>query len=43
MLPLFGRGFAQSGGLTAAVQNYIKDKNIAIEFRPIKVSGSTRA
>lgn len=38
---LFGRGFAQSGGLTAAVQNYIKDKNIAIEFKPIKVSGST--
>ena len=35
----FGRSFAQSGGLTAAVDNYIKDKNISIEFKPIKVSG----
>jgi ferredoxin hydrogenase large subunit len=35
----FGRGFAQSGGLTAAVDNYIKDKNISLEFKPIKVSG----
>ncbi|NLZ47990.1 MAG: 4Fe-4S binding protein [Clostridiales bacterium] len=36
---LYGRGFAQSGGLTAAVENYIHDKNINIEFKPIKVSG----
>lgn len=36
---LFGRGFGQVGGLTAAVENYIKDKNIPIEFKPVKVSG----
>lgn len=36
---LFGRGFAQGGGLTAAVENYVKDKNLSIDFKPIKVSG----
>ncbi|NLK24556.1 MAG: 4Fe-4S binding protein [Clostridiales bacterium] len=35
----FGRGFGALGGLTAAIQNYVKDKNIDIEFKPVKVSG----
>lgn len=35
----FGRGFAQGGGLTAAVQNYIKEKGVSVEFKPVKVSG----
>lgn len=35
----YGRNFAQSGGLTAAVQNYISDKNIDVDFKPYKVSG----
>lgn len=36
---VFGRGFGQLGGLTAAIQNYVKDKNIDVEFKPVKVSG----
>ncbi len=35
----FGRGFAQGGGVTAAIQNYISDKKLDIEFKPVKVSG----
>ncbi|AKA71713.1 4Fe-4S dicluster domain-containing protein [Clostridium scatologenes] len=35
----FGRGFAQGGGLTAAIQNYVSDKGIKEEFKPVKVSG----
>lgn len=35
----FGRGFAQGGGLSAAVENYIKNKNIDVEFNPVKISG----
>lgn len=35
----FGRGFAQSGGVTAAIQNFIDSKEIDIEFNPTKVSG----
>ena len=35
----FGRGFGALGGLTAAIQNYVKDKNIDIEFKPVKASG----
>ncbi|NEZ46796.1 4Fe-4S dicluster domain-containing protein [Clostridium niameyense] len=35
----FGRGFAESGGVTAAVENYVKSKNVDIEFNPLKVSG----
>jgi ferredoxin hydrogenase large subunit len=34
----FGRGFAQGGGLTAAIQNYVNDKGIA-GFKPVKASG----
>ncbi|NME83135.1 4Fe-4S dicluster domain-containing protein [Clostridium sp. SM-530-WT-3G] len=36
---IFGRGFALGGGLTAAIENYIEEKNIKIEFKPVKVSG----
>ena len=34
-----GRGFAQGGGLSAAVENYISSKNIEVEFKPVKISG----
>lgn len=37
---VFGRGFAQGGGLTAAVKNFVEDKNLDIEFKPVQVSGS---
>lgn len=35
----FGRGFAQGGGLTAAIENYVKDKEVNVDFKPVKVSG----
>ncbi|MCY6369753.1 4Fe-4S dicluster domain-containing protein [Clostridium ganghwense] len=35
----YGRGFAQGGGLTAAIKNIIKDKEIDIEFKPVTISG----
>lgn len=36
---VFGRGFAQGGGLTAAIENYIREKDVKIEFKPLKASG----
>lgn len=36
---IFGRGFGAHGGLTAAIQNYIKGKNLEVDFRPAKISG----
>lgn len=36
---IFGRGFAMGGGLTAAIQNYVKEKGVEIEFKPVQVSG----
>lgn len=36
---VFGRGFAQGGGLTAAVENYVIEKGTDIEFKPVKASG----
>ncbi|AOR22523.1 4Fe-4S dicluster domain-containing protein [Clostridium taeniosporum] len=36
---VFGRGFGAGGGLTAAIENYVKDKGIECEFKPVKVSG----
>lgn len=36
---IFGRGFGVSGGLTAAIENYVKEKEINVDFKPIKVSG----
>ncbi|AYD39485.1 4Fe-4S dicluster domain-containing protein [Clostridium fermenticellae] len=35
----FGRGFAQSGGVAAAIENYVNNKKMNINFNPIKVSG----
>lgn len=35
----FSRRFAQSGGVTGAIQNYVKSKGIEGEFNPIKVDG----
>lgn len=35
----FGRGFAQSGGVTAAIQNYAKDLDTHIEFKPVRANG----
>ncbi|WP_066498293.1 4Fe-4S dicluster domain-containing protein [Abyssisolibacter fermentans] len=35
-----GRNFAQSGGLTEAIQNVINEKGVNIEFKPIKISGA---
>lgn len=36
---VFGRGFAQGGGLTAAIENYVNEKGLEVEFKPVKVSG----
>ncbi|WP_460287044.1 4Fe-4S dicluster domain-containing protein [Clostridium faecium] len=36
---IYGRGFAAAGGLTAAIENYIKSENIDIKFEPVQVSG----
>ncbi|MDO5517321.1 MAG: 4Fe-4S dicluster domain-containing protein [Clostridium sp.] len=38
---IFGRGFAMGGGLTAAIENYIEDKDINAGFKPVKVSGGS--
>lgn len=35
----FGRGFAQGGGLSAAIEDYIKSKNMDVKFNPVKISG----
>lgn len=34
-----GRGFAQGGGVAAAIENYISEKKIDADFKPVKVSG----
>lgn len=36
---IFGRNFAIGGGLTAAIENYVQEKGVNIEFKPVKVSG----
>lgn len=35
----FGRKFAASGGVTAAIQNEIKDSGIEVEFKPVVCNG----
>ncbi|MBE6043331.1 MAG: 4Fe-4S dicluster domain-containing protein [Clostridium thermopalmarium] len=35
----FGRGFAQGGGLSSAVEDFINSKDIEVEFNPVKISG----
>lgn len=37
---IFGRGFGAGGGLTAAIEDYIKGKGLEAEFKPVKVSGA---
>lgn len=36
---IFGRGFGINGGLTVAIQNYVKSENLEVDFKPVKVSG----
>ncbi|CAB1262286.1 putative Ferredoxin hydrogenase [Clostridiaceae bacterium BL-3] len=36
---LYGRGFAQEGGLTAAIENCIDVRKDKVVFKPVKVSG----
>lgn len=36
---IFGRGFGAHGGLTGAIESYIRENNINVEFKPVKVSG----
>lgn len=36
---IFGRNFAVGGGLTAAIENYVQEKGVEVEFKPVKVSG----
>lgn len=36
---IFGRGFGANGGLTAAVQNYLKGEDMQGNFNPVKASG----
>lgn len=36
---IFGRNFALGGGLTAAIENYVQEKGVNVDFKPIKVSG----
>ncbi|WP_300279486.1 4Fe-4S dicluster domain-containing protein [Peptacetobacter sp.] len=40
---IFGRGFGASGGLTKAIENYIADKGVNVDFKPVKVSGGKEA
>lgn len=36
---IFGRNFALGGGLTAAIENYVQEKGVDVDFKPVKVSG----
>ena len=36
---IFGRNFAIGGGLTAAIENYVQEQGVDVEFKPVKVSG----
>lgn len=38
---IFGRGFGAQGGLTAAIENYIKSQGLEVSFKPVKVSGGS--
>jgi [FeFe] hydrogenase (group B1/B3) len=37
---IFGRGFGAAGGLTNAIKNYVAEKDIDVEFKPVQVSGA---
>ena len=36
---LLGRGFGALGGLTAAIEGFVKEKGIEVDFKPVKASG----
>jgi [FeFe] hydrogenase (group B1/B3) len=36
---IFGRNFALGGGLTAAIENYVQEKGVNVDFKPVKISG----
>ena len=36
---VFGRNFGMAGGVTAAIESYVKDTNADVDFKPVKVSG----
>ena len=36
---IFGRGFGAHGGLTAAIENYIRSQGLEVNFAPVKASG----
>ncbi|MBU5485331.1 4Fe-4S dicluster domain-containing protein [Clostridium sp. MSJ-11] len=37
---VFGRGFAQGGGVTSAIQNYVKGLGTDLELKPVRASGA---
>ena len=36
---IYGRGFGAHGGLTAAIENYIRSQGLEVNFNPVKASG----
>jgi len=36
---IYGRGFGAHGGLTAAIENYVRSQGLEVNFTPVKVSG----
>lgn len=36
---VYGRGFGMQGGLTVAIEHYIKDSCTEVDFKPVKISG----
>ena len=36
---IYGRGFGAHGGLTAAIENYIRSQGLEVNFNPVKISG----
>lgn len=36
---IYGRGFGSHGGLTAAIENYVRSQGVEVNFNPVKVSG----
>lgn len=40
---IFGRGFGAAGGLTKAIENYVNDSEVNVEFKPVKISGGKEA
>lgn len=36
---IYGRGFGANGGLTAAIENYIRSEGLEVNFAPVKASG----